>query len=128
MTTSATRRHWADVIVIFTGLVLLGLAIWPGEHNANTDAAREAGEVRLLWGAHALAGAMAIGSVFIAQQDRFRVLARILLVLAGAALIGALVLFNDYGVRAMLTMLLPGLLLLLAATSVGPMPRDLSPR
>jgi hypothetical protein len=125
MVASAKRRHWADVVVILTGMVLLGLALRPGEHNANTDAAREAGEARTLWAAHAVAGAMAITSVFAAQHDRYGWLARVLLVLAGAALIGSLVLFNDFGVRAMLTMLLPGLLLLLAATSVGPMPRDL---
>ena len=125
MATSAKRRHWADVVVIFTGLVLVGLAMWPGEPSANTDAAREAGDVRLLWGSHAVAGAAAIASVFIAQRDGLTWLARVMLALAGVTLIAPLVLFRDFGTRAMLTMLLPGLLLLLAATSVGPMPRDL---
>jgi thiol:disulfide interchange protein len=123
--TGARRRHWADVVAIFTGFVLLGLAIWPGDPSASAGAAREAGNPQLLWGSHAFAGAAAIAAVFLAQRPQRRTIARLLLALGGLALLAVLVVFNDFGTRALLTSLLPALLLFVAATSVGPMPRDI---
>jgi hypothetical protein len=124
-TASGRRRHWADVVAIVTGFVLLGLAMRPGDQNASAGAAQEAGNPQLLWASHAFAGAAAIAAVFIAQRWQRRPLARVLLVLGALALIAALIVFNDFGPRALLTALLPALLLLVAASSVGPMPRDI---
>ena len=124
-TQGAQRRHWADVVAIFTGLALLGLAIWPGPQSASAGAAREVGNQQLLWLAHAAAGAVALASVVIVQRWQLRPIGRLLLVIAGLGLLAVLIVFRDFGPRALLTVLLPGLLLLGAATSVGPMPRDL---
>jgi hypothetical protein len=48
-----------------------------------------------------------------------------LLLVAALALVVLLFMFRDFGPRALLTVLLPAILLLLSATAVGPMPRDL---
>jgi len=122
---AAHRRHWADVLAIVTGVALLGLAIWPGPHSASAGAEREAGNAQALWLAHALAGASALISVGIAQRWGLRPLARALLLIAALALAVLLFMFRDFGPRALLTVLLPALLLLISATAVGPMPRDL---
>jgi hypothetical protein len=122
---SVQRRHWADVLAIFTGLALLGLAIWPGPQSASAGAAREAGNPQLLWLAHAFAGAAALAGVGVAQRWELRPLGRALLILAAIALLGVLFGFRDFGPRALLTVLLPALLLLVSASAVGPIPRDL---
>ena len=72
-----------------------------------------------------MAGASALISVGIAQRWKLRGLARALLLVAALALVVLLFMFRDFGPRALLTVLLPAALLLLSATAVGPMPRDL---
>jgi peptidoglycan/LPS O-acetylase OafA/YrhL len=124
-TRGAQSRHWTDVIAIFTGVALLGLAIWPGDPSASAGATREAGNPQLLWGSHVVAGVAALGAVFVAQRWQRRPLARAMLIVGALALIAVLFVFNDFGARALLTTLLPALLLLVASTGVGPMPRDL---
>ena len=54
-----------------------------------------------------------------------RAIARTLLILGAAALIAVLLVFRDFGVRALLTALVPALALLVSSTAIGPMPRDL---
>ena len=124
-TQGAQGRHWADVVAIFTGLALFGLAIWPGPQSASAGAAQEAGNPQLLWLAHASAGALSLAAVVAAQRWQLRPISRILLVVAALGLLSVLIVFRDFGPRALLTVLLPALLLLAASTSVGPMPRDL---
>jgi hypothetical protein len=119
-------RNWADVVAIFTGVALLGLSIWPGPPSASAGAARESGNPQLLWISHACAGALALVAVAAAQRWQLRPVARGLLVLAALGLLSVLVVFRDFGPRALLTVLLPALLLLGAATAIGPMPRDVS--
>ena len=119
-------RNWADAVTIVTGFALLGLAIWPGPQSASAGAAREAGNPQLLWLAHAAGGALALAGVVVAQRWQRRPLARILLVIAALGLLAVLIVFRDFGPRALLTVLLPALLLLGTATAIGPMPRDAS--
>jgi hypothetical protein len=124
MTTSARRVESSDVIAIFTGLALLGLAIWPGPQSASADAAREASNLQVLWMAHAGAGALTLLAVLAAQRWTRRSLARGLLVVAALVLLATLLTFRDFGPRALLTLLLPAILLLVAVTGIGPMPRE----
>ncbi len=122
---SAQRRHWADVLAIVTGLALLGLAIWPGPQSASAGAALESGRPQVLWLAHALAGAMALTGVTAAQRWGLRPLGRWLLAIAALGLLAVLFTFREFGPRALSTVLLPALLLFIAAFAVGPMPREL---
>jgi peptidoglycan/LPS O-acetylase OafA/YrhL len=121
---SRQGRHWADVLAILTGLVLMALAIWPGEPQANADAAREAGNPQLQWLAYVVAGGSAIAAVLIAQRWNRRPLARGLLALGGLTLLAVLLVFQDFGPRALLTMLLQAIALLTSAVAIGPMPRE----
>lgn len=124
------RRWWADVITILTGLSVMGLAIWPGRTTASNAVAVELGNASVLWGVHAAAGGLAIAGVIIAQRWRSRSLAKALVVLAGLALLGVFLSFRDFGARALLTTLLPGVLLVLSGAMLGPMPgpSETSPR
>jgi hypothetical protein len=72
-----------------------------------------------------MAGAFALASVAVAQRWKLRPLARALLAVAAVGLLIVLFMFRDFGPRAMLTVLLPAMLLLVSAFAVGPMPRDL---
>ena len=120
----AQRRHRADLIAIITGLALLGLAIWPSSPSASTGVAVESGRPDVLWLVHALAGGMALLGVTVARWD-LRQMGRSLIVIAAAGLIAVLFQFDQIGLRALLTVALPAILLLVAAFSVGPMPREI---
>ena len=118
----AGRRNVAGVAVILTGVILLALAIWPGDPTASAGAARELGRPVFAWASHGIAGILAIGAVFVAQRDRWRALGRVMLVLGGVLLLAALVMARDFGARALLTLLLPAVVLLASATALGPLP------
>ena len=114
------RRHWADVAAIIAGLMLMGLAIWPVPF-ANTG---EAGGRVSVWWIYALAGGLSLIGVFLGQRWELRQLARgLMLAAVGVLLYGLVAVFRDLGTAAVLTAVVPGLLLLLAAPFFGPMPR-----
>jgi O-antigen/teichoic acid export membrane protein len=114
------RRHWADVAAILAGLMLMGLAIWPVPFADAPETGRQVS----VWWIYALAGGLSLVGVFLGQRWEFRQVARGLLFAAvGVLLYGLVTMFRDLGTAAVLTVLVPGLLLLLAAPFFGPMPR-----
>ena len=116
------RRHWADVAAILTGLMLMGLAIWPVPFVSTEEVRRVS-----VWWIYALAGGLSLVAVFLGQRWRFQQLAQGLLFAAvGVLLYGLIVVFRDLGTAAVLTAAIPGLLLLFAALFFGPMPRAAS--
>ena len=118
------RRHWADVAAILAGLILMGLAIWPVPF---VHAADRAGQVAVVWWIYALAGGLTLVAVFLGQQWHRKQLAQGLMVAAlGVLLYGLFTTLWDLGTVALLTAVVPGLLILLAVPFFGPMPRDLS--
>jgi len=115
-----TRRHWADVLAILAGLTLMGLAIWPVPF-ANTP---ETGRQVDVWWIYALAGGLSLLGVLVGQRWSLRQLARgLLLAAVGVLIYGLATQFRELGTAAVLTALIPGLLLLFAAPFFGPMPR-----
>jgi peptidoglycan/LPS O-acetylase OafA/YrhL len=127
-TTDTPRfRHWADVVGIVVGLGLLAISIWPSGVTASEEAAQGTRSPDTVYLVRALAGLAALASVVVGQRWRQRTVARVLMASAGAALLFTLLTFNDLGARALLTLLLPALLLLAAAAAVGPMPRPQPP-
>jgi hypothetical protein len=120
--TVAGRRNVAGVAVILTGVILLALAIWPGDPTASAGAVNELGRPVFAWATHGIAGILALGAVFVAQRPAWRAIGRIMLVLAGVSLLVALVVARDFGLRALLSLLLPALVLLSAAPALGPLP------
>jgi cytochrome bd-type quinol oxidase subunit 2 len=128
---SAKTRHWSDFVAILVGVALIGIEVWPGDQNASSAAAQDLGNPKWILIAHITAGALALASVFLAQRRERSGLPKMLLLLAGALLLGGFILSiatGDSGTRAWLTLVLPGVLLLGAAFGVGPMPRDLHSR
>lgn len=110
---------------------MIGIALRPGSHNASAAAAQDLGNPKWILIAHIASGALALASVFLAQRRGRGGLPKMLLLLAGALLLGGFILSittGDSGTRAWLTLLLPGVLLLASAFGVGPMPRDLHSR
>ncbi len=113
------RRHWADIAAIVAGLILMGLAIWPVPFVDT----QEAGRISVWW-IYAVSGGLTLIGFFLGQQWRWRQLAQGLMFAAvGVLLYGLLTRFRELGTAAVLTALIPGLLLLLAAPFFGPMPR-----
>ena len=118
--TERRRRHWADVAVILAGLMLWGLAIWPTPFVNDPEVAGQLA----VWHVYAVAGGLTLVGFFVGQRWQWRLIARVLLFGAAVVLaLGLLTTFRDLGPAALLTVIVPGLLLLLAAPFFGPMPR-----
>jgi hypothetical protein len=122
-TAERQRRHWADVAAILAGLMLMGLAIWPVPFVHDAD---RAGQVAVTWWIYALAGGLTLVGVFLGQRWERKQLARGLMIAAVAVLLyGLFTSLRGLGTTALLTAIVPGLLILLAIPFFGPMPRDL---
>jgi peptidoglycan/LPS O-acetylase OafA/YrhL len=113
------RRHWADVVLILTGLTLLGLALWFPPFST-TD---EAPNALSLWPNYALAGSLTLIALLLGQRWNWLRLARLLLFAALGVLVASLFKVRAQGVVTWLTLILPGLAILLAIPFFGPMPR-----
>ena len=101
-----TRRRWADIAVIVAGLALFGLAIlFPRPM-------------------YAIAGGLTLIGFLLGQRWEWRSYARGLLLIAVAGLVfGLFTWFSELGLVAWLTVIIPGVLLLVAIPYFGPMPR-----
>jgi hypothetical protein len=122
-TPSTERRHWADIAVILVGLGLFGLAIWYPPFTSTTGA-EEVRNVHSLWPVYAVAGGLTLIALLLGQRWQWRTLARLLLVGAILVLaIGFFTGFRAFGPVAWLTIIIPGLVLLVATPFFGPMPR-----
>jgi hypothetical protein len=115
------RRHWADVAVIFIGLILLGLAIWSPPFSPS----HEVRNVISAWQIYAVAGGLSVAAFLVGQMWRWRMLARLMLFAAAVVLVtGVFSAFRYLGPAAWLTAIIPAVLLLAATPFVGPMPRS----
>ena len=124
-TPESRRRRWADVVLIVAGLLLSGLAIWPPPFVN----AQEVGGRFGVWQVYALAGGLTMAGLLLGQRWRWRALARPLLLAAVLVLAaGLFTTFRDLGPVAILTVILPGLLILVATPFFGPMPREAESR
>lgn len=119
---STTTRNFANYGIIFTGVLLAALAIWPGNPTASRDAMSELPVPDYAWVAHGLGALLSIGAVTLGQRADRRGLARLMLVAAVVILLGALVLGGSFGPRSLLSLLLPAVVLAIAAATFGPMP------
>ncbi len=115
----ARRRHWADVVLILAGLSLFGLAVWFPPFSTTG----QAGEAISLWPNYAMAGGLILLALFLGQRWTWVRFSRLMLV--GAVVVLAIGLFRvrAQGTLPWLTLIIPGLAVLLAAPFFGPMPR-----
>jgi O-antigen/teichoic acid export membrane protein len=122
-TPARTRRHWADIAVIVVGLGLFGLAIWFPPFTTTTGA-DEVKTAPTVWPIYALAGGLTLVALFAGQRWQWRTFARVLLIAAVAVLVvGLFTGFRELGPAAWLTVIIPGIVLLVATPFFGPMPR-----
>lgn len=119
-----TARTWADFLALLIGVSLIGISIWPGPPSATSDALRELRHADTLWLVHAGAGSATLVALALAQTARWRGLGRVLLAVAALTLLAALIVFRDFSTRAVLTLVLPALILLACVFAIGPVPPE----
>jgi hypothetical protein len=115
----ARRRLWADVLLIVASVYALGAAIWVPPEIVS-GGAEEVSVPGWLQGAYALAGIIGIAALFIAH--RWRVIARLLVPIAGLVLLAGFFALREITVLSVVSLGLPALAMLVAAGFVGPMP------
>jgi hypothetical protein len=122
-TTAATgnSRQLADLFAILIGMSLLGIAMYGGPIVA-TGEGEEIRYGQIVWLVLFLTGTVALIATGFAQWERYQTAARIVLALDGLALLGSLVAFNNFGVRALTTVAVPGVLLIVLSRFLGPLP------
>ena len=113
------RRRWADVVLIVVGLSLFGLAVWFPPFST-TD---EAPQAISLWPNYALAGGLILAALLLGQRWDWLWVSRLMLLAAVAVLIIGLFRVRASGMVPWLTMIIPGIAVLLATPFFGPMPR-----
>jgi peptidoglycan/LPS O-acetylase OafA/YrhL len=120
-TPARERRRWADIVVIVTGLLLVGLAAWNAPASAG-NRPDETASLPSMYVTYGIGGGLALMALFVAH--RWRVAGQILLVAAALVLLGfGFDAFREGTAAPWLTILLPALLLLGASPFFGPMPR-----
>jgi len=121
-TPSRERRRWADVAVILCGLGLFVLSIWFPPFTTTTGASETS--PTSAWPIYGSAGGLTLAALFLGQRWQWRTFARVLLIAAVAVLVyGLLTRFRELGPAAWVTVIIPGILLLIAVPFFGPMPR-----
>ena len=120
-------RQIADFFAILLGMSLLGMALYGGSLIA-TGENEEIRHGQLVWLVYFVTGSVALIATGMAQWERWQRIARIVLAVDGLALLGGLVAFNNFGVRALLTVALPGVALIVLSRFLGPLPRPVSAR
>jgi peptidoglycan/LPS O-acetylase OafA/YrhL len=113
------RRRWADVVLIVVGLSLFGLAVWFPPFST-TD---EAPQAISLWPNYALAGGLILAALLLGQRWDWLWVSRLMLLAAVVVLIIGLFRVRASGMVPWLTMIIPGIAVLLATPFFGPMPR-----
>ncbi len=113
------RRRWADALLILAGLSLFGLAVWFPPFST-TD---EAPQAISLWPNYALAGGLTLLALFLGQRWSWVQFARLMLFGAVVVLVIGLFRVGASSMVAWLTLIIPGLAILLATPFFGPMPR-----
>ena len=124
---SAESRQVADFFAILIGMSLLGMALYGGSLIAEGEGA-EIRHGQIVWLVYFVTGSIALIASGMAQWERWQRLARIVLAVDGLILLAGLVAFNNFGVRALLTVALPGIALMVLSRFLGPMPRPSSSR
>lgn len=120
-TPSAGSRQLADLFAILLGMSLLGMAFYGGSMIA-TGESQEIRYGGLVWLVYFVTGSVALVATGFAQYERYQTLARIVLAVDGLVLLAGLVAFNTFGVRALLTVALPGVVLIALSRFLGPLP------
>ena len=124
---TANSRQLADFFVILVGMSLLGLALYGGPLVA-TGETEEIRYGQIVWLVFFITGTVALIATGMAQWERWQKIARIVLAVNGLLLLGGLLAFNNFGIRALLSVALPGVMFIVLARFLGPIPRQATSR
>jgi hypothetical protein len=114
------RRHWADVVGIIAGVWAFGEAIWGP--TIFTDNVQDRGATAT-WLAYGLGGLLAVLGVVLAQ--RHRTAGRVLVACGGVLHLASPFAYANPATLPIVSAVVIGVMMLVAAPFVGPMPRDL---
>jgi hypothetical protein len=120
LTTHPSWRRFANIAVIISGMWVLLIVMWSPEAAGPREQQVEVESSAAWFYALAVSGPLAIASVFVALKSA--VLARVMLGVAGLALLAGLVGFRVFGTLAWSTLLIPGIVMLLSVPFLGAMP------
>ncbi|HEU4749143.1 MAG TPA: hypothetical protein VFS56_11625 [Gemmatimonadaceae bacterium] len=124
---TADSRQLADFFVILIGMSLLGLALYGGPLVA-TGETEEIRYGQVVWLVLFITGSVALIATGMAQWERWQTIARIVLAVDGLILLAGLLAFNNFGVRALLSVALPGVAFIVLSRFLGPIPRPATAR
>ena len=124
---NADSRQLADLLVILIGMSLLGLALYGGSLVA-TGETEEIRFGQIVWLVLFITGTVALIAAGMAQWERWQTISRVVLAVNGLILLGGLLAFNNFGIRALLCVALPGVAFIVLSRFLGPIPRPASPR
>ena len=114
------RRRWADVIVIATGLLLVGLAAWNAP--ASSSPRQSIASLGSMYVAYGVGGVLTLVALFVAHRSATA--GRVLLGAAALLVLGfGLAAFREPTAALWLTIVVPAALLLAATPFFGPLPR-----
>jgi hypothetical protein len=117
---NTTWRRMANIAVIIAGIWVLLISVWSpeaaGPREQQIEVARQDVWFYALWAA----GTLAIASVFVALRSAL--LARVLLGAGAITLLAGLFGFRAWGTLAWGTLIIPGIIMLLAIPFMGPLP------
>jgi O-antigen/teichoic acid export membrane protein len=117
--TGPRARHWSNVVLIFTGLLLAGFAIWAAPlfgEPATVDPVAT-------WTIYGGAAALSLGGLFVAQRRNGNAVSRLLVAAGCVVLVIGLFMFREAGWRVWLTIIVPAVALLATIPFLGRMPR-----
>ena len=119
MAASSTARRFeiADLGAIIAGVSSLGAALYGAPITAENA---QAAPIGFLWLTFLLAGALAVGAVFLAQRTRGA--SRVMLAVAGLLVLGATFFQGGAWPLIRIVQIVLGLVMLAASTSIGRMP------
>lgn len=115
----AKRRLWADVVVLVAATYALVSTVW-APPAAMVAEGNPVENVPWLVAAHGLAGVLSFGGL--AAAFRWPRVGRALVATGGVLLLSGLLVLDELTAVALVSLAVPGLVLLAAAPFVGPMP------
>ncbi|HET9986579.1 MAG TPA: hypothetical protein VFQ38_23580 [Longimicrobiales bacterium] len=115
------RRRWADLVVIVAGVYAIATTAWsPAEFFSGGTSHEVARETNWVFAAHVAGGGLALLGLAVAFRDT--TVARVLVALGGLLYLSTLLTLVQFPLGAVLSIVVPSLMMLAAAPFVGPMP------
>jgi hypothetical protein len=120
LTNHPNWSRWANIAVIIAGMWVLLIVMWSPEAAGPREQQVEVDSNAAWFYALAASGPLALAAVFVALRSA--ILARVVLGVAALSLFAGLIGFRAFGTLAWSTVIIPGLIMLVAIPFLGAMP------